>query len=495
VTLPDKATEQTRPLVWWLALAALFAAAIFLRHVLAAGTDVSWLLTVGERVLSGERLYVDVIETNPPMAVLAYMPGIVLARALGVSAEIVTDAMVFAAILAALGIAARILKNASALNAVAGWLLALLAFAILAILPMQSFAQREHIALIALLPMLAVMAVRSTDAAPPRWSIIVAGLGAGIALTFKPHFAIGLMFGIVVLAIHARSWRRLFAPENIIAAAVAGLYLLAVIALFPEFFSVIGPLVRDVYLPAGLAPLALLDKPGVSLWAIALLAAYLLKRRSIDAPLALLLATSLGFAVVFFIQRKGWPYHSFPMLALALLAFGYAIASRAPATKNNRAIAIGAVVLLLAVFSRAMPWFDTAFDAQPLQQSVARLGPHPVVLAISGEPGIGHPLVRAVGGTWVSRQQGLWVAAYQKYLQRDGSLGEARDALLESYAARERAMLIEDIRKRPPTVLLVDDLTGEATAWLQAHPDVADLLKDFRKVETINGVTILKRGE
>ncbi|MDP1584138.1 MAG: hypothetical protein Q8M18_12005 [Bradyrhizobium sp.] len=65
----------------WVLIAILFAVAIMLRQVLAANTDVSWLLTVGERVLGGQRLYVDVFETNPPMAVLVYLPAIVIARA------------------------------------------------------------------------------------------------------------------------------------------------------------------------------------------------------------------------------------------------------------------------------------------------------------------------------------------------------------------------------------------------------------------------------
>ena len=55
----------------WLALAALLAIAITLRYFLPANTDVGWYLTVAERVLDGQRLYIDVIETNPPMAVLA----------------------------------------------------------------------------------------------------------------------------------------------------------------------------------------------------------------------------------------------------------------------------------------------------------------------------------------------------------------------------------------------------------------------------------------
>src|SRR6202051_2284601 len=97
----------------WISIAILFAAAIVLRHVLAANTDVSWLLTVGERILDGQRLYVDVIETNPPMAVLAYIPGIVIAREFGLPVEAVTDGLVFTSIFVSLALVASILKNSS----------------------------------------------------------------------------------------------------------------------------------------------------------------------------------------------------------------------------------------------------------------------------------------------------------------------------------------------------------------------------------------------
>ena len=78
-------------------------------------------------------------------------------------------------------------------------------------------------------------------------------------------------------------------------------------------------------------------------------------------------------------------------------------------------------------------------------------------------------------------------------LRRNGPLAAEREAALEAHAARERAMLIEDIKRMPPTVVLVDDLTGHGSAWLAAHPDVAELLKDYHPVETVNRVAILTR--
>ena len=75
--------REKRSFLPWISIAAVFAAAMLLRQVVPLNVDVSWLLVIGERVLDGQRLYVDIVEINPPMAVFAYLPGIALARAIG----------------------------------------------------------------------------------------------------------------------------------------------------------------------------------------------------------------------------------------------------------------------------------------------------------------------------------------------------------------------------------------------------------------------------
>ena len=253
----------------------------------------------------------------------------------------------------------------------------------------------------------------------PRTSMaVVAGCDAGLALSFKPHFALGMLCAVGWLAIHSRSWKVAFTPENLTAAAIALLYTASIIAFFPEFFTTIGPLVRDICIPVGLSFQALLEKPALPIWGVAILAIIVLKRRDrIDAACLLLLTTSLGFAAIFVLQRKGWPYHSYPMITLVMLALGYALASNTPRTALDRTCRAGAIALFAILFARSMLWFDVAFDARPLQATVARLGPNPKILAISAEPGLGHPLVRALNGIWVSRQWGLWVQAYLDYMR------------------------------------------------------------------------------
>jgi hypothetical protein len=66
-------------------------------------------------------------------------------------------------------------------------------------------------------------------------------------------------------------------------------------------------------------------------------------------------------------------------------------------------------------------------------------------------------------------------------------------ARLEVYVTRERAGLIEDFRKQPPDVILVDNQDRDWGSWAHADPELSALLKPYTPVRTINGVDILQR--
>jgi hypothetical protein len=176
------------------------------------------------------------------------------------------------------------MNSSSVLGRVQRWPFLILAAAALTILPRQAFGQREHIAVVELLPALAVLAMRINRERPAAWAVAIAGRGLGLALSFKPYFAIAVLFWVGLLAIHMRCWRVILAPEHFVAAAVVGLNGVCTLLLFPEYFIGVGPIVRDVYLPIGLPAARMIEKPVVPLWGIALIAAMLLKRRVIDPP-------------------------------------------------------------------------------------------------------------------------------------------------------------------------------------------------------------------
>ncbi|WP_295849027.1 hypothetical protein [Tardiphaga sp.] len=485
----EVAPSRTRPLALWLAAALLLAVALALRALLPFNVDVSWWLIVGERVLDGQRLYVDILETNPPMAGSVYFLGVALARALDLRPETVTDALVFGLMAVSLGVTWRLLRGRAAAGALALWALALLG-----ILPMYDFGQREHLALIAMLPSLAVY-IRRADRVPvSAAAVLIAGLSAAITMSFKPYFALAAGACVVAAAVHARRWRVLFAPENAVAAALVAIYGGWVYLAFPAYFTKIYPLVRDVYLLLTAPLLALFVSAASALCIAAVLAVLALRRgRGLDAVLVVSLAAALGFAVAFFAQGKGWGYHAYPMVALSLMALGYAIAMidrAAPRWRRWRGVAAGVAAVM---FINAAVWFNASVDVSAIEKVVAGLAPHPKILMLGGAATLGHPMVRNLRGHWVSRQEALLIREIVRRARETTRFDAATSARLDSYAQRERDDLVEDFRKQPPDVVLVDNDHTDWGAWAAADPELSALLKPYERVRTIHAIDILRR--
>src|SRR5215204_5263691 len=100
---------MTPRLLFWSAILLIFLVSIPLRR--DATPDVSWLITMCERILHGERAYVDIFETTPPVPMLLYMPGVVLAQLTGVTPEALTAAFAYASAVLSLALSARILPD------------------------------------------------------------------------------------------------------------------------------------------------------------------------------------------------------------------------------------------------------------------------------------------------------------------------------------------------------------------------------------------------
>lgn len=472
----------------------VFVVAVLLRQVVPLNTDVSWLLVVCERMLDGQHLYRDIIEINPPMAAFAYLPGVALARVLGVDPRHVIDAQLLLLAAASLFAVSRILRLSSTLVQLRWSPFVIWAAAVVTILPMHVFAQREHIATLTFLPALAVYALRSNRDPLPFWAILIAGAGAGITLAFKPFFTVPAALCILFSAFRSRSWLTLFAPENIIAAVLVIAVSVSTYVFYPEYFTVTYPLVRDTYLSWSMPASVIFLNDATLVFAIAIVSVLLVRQKSeIDTLLMVTMLASAGFAVSFFLQRRGWAYHSYPMVAVALLAMGYAL-TRVVDWRSRRLEVASAVALAMA-FGLGMLWFYGNVHVGPVRETVAGLKSNPRILVLSGEAAIGHPLVRDVSGVWVSRQENLWIREFVRLTRERTLVDAATDAKLNDYLALERKWLIEDFRKLPPDIVLVDNLRNDWGAWARADAEVSQLLKPYTLVGSVAGIDVLRRND
>jgi hypothetical protein len=453
---------------------------------------------MAEKVLDGQRLYVDIIEVNPPATMFLYLVPALLARLSGVPTEFFVDVLVFLAVALSLWLSHRILRRAGIVYGDAGKL-ATLGAVVLLVMPVYAFGEREHIALIAILPLLAAAAVRAKGERPDLSMVMVAGICGGITAIIKPYFVLPIVCAAAAATLHNRSWRTFLAPENWIAAGLLAVYAVAVPIAYPQFSADILPMVLAVYVPVKLPLPIMLIYVATPLWIAIVGLIGILRRRAVLAPpFSLLLAASTGFLLAFYVQQKGWAYQSYPMLALALLALALALvgpAQQEPVpTATGRLRRAARTLSVALVFGATLCWMNFGFDPAALAAAVRSAKPHPKIIALSTDLWPGLPLTRMVGGTWVGRVAALWITGGVWSRRAAETLDPQTESRLAAYAARDKAMFAADVARHRPDVILVDRRRGvHWLAWADAYPPLAAQLQHYRKVQTVGGIDILRQ--
>lgn len=458
--------------------------------------DVSWFITFAEKYVDGQIPYVDVTDPNPPLAFLSLVPAVHIARALHVAVEPVVATLVFVFAGAALALSAFILRL-GAPRARDDWA-ALLNSALFLFLvaPEIAFAEREHLALLAMAPVLALFAVMQEGAEPPRGLRIAAGLGAGLAACFKPYFALAAALPALAIAWRARSLRPLLGPEILAAAAVCAAYGVLILIAFPAYRDYALPVIADIYAPARESWSNLLFS-SLAPFIAALLTGFLYAARDFPAPAAARVGAlaSLGFLLSFFIQGKGWMNHAYPALALALLSWIFlALGPAAQELREGRLFKFLFVPALAAtpMALGAINQIGNAEEHPGLRAAVSRLAPpHPRVLALARQLDFGHPLTRQLEGIWVGRPNALWAASFAVTLMRKET-GPARKEKLEDYRRRDLAGFAEDVRLGRPDVIVVED--KETREWAQKQPETANAFEGYVNAGAAGGVEIFTRA-
>lgn len=482
----------------WLPLIAVFTLGIVLRNFVVANTDVSWLISLCEKVLNGETPYRDFIEVNPPASIILYIAPVAFARFIGFRPELAVDGFVFAVALVSLWLTAAIVKSAALFGRRTVFQLALLFAAIFVLLPAQNFGEREHIALMIFLPFLALAAARAEGKNVALALVFAAGMGAGITAIIKPHFVFAIVFVAVVAALNTKNWRVFFAFENWIAGAMLAAYGVLVYAAYPDFVTHTLPLVAEIYVPVRASLWKFLVHFATPIFVLVLAMVWMLKRsRAFHAPFSLLLAASFGFAISYYGQLKGWSYHSYPMLALALAAAVIAFAQRWPAMAENeigreRATRLASALTIALLAGTTFVWMNFSVDMRALRDVIAGSVTRPKVIAITSDIAIGHPLTRALNGTWVSRVCSQWITAGARIMKLE-TADPAKHLRYDELEAFDRKLLIEDLRREKPEIVLVDRIRFDWYLWAKNDAALSRELEHYRSLDTINDVLILRR--
>lgn len=367
--------------------------------------DVAWLIEGARRWIDGAELYRDVREVNPPL---------VFYEMLVLTGGQLTPKTYVAGVCIAMALSALFVLRCNGAKA------ALPALGAMIFAGFTAFGQRDHLALIFVIPFILISGSRRERAAAGIWAFFGVGL--------KPYLLPILLFPILV-----RWWkdRRILVAENIALAACCLLYLIAAKVLHPLYFSEMIPLGRFVYGAYGM------ERPhltNIATTIVLLLVCFAAKNKVVAASV-------LGALASYYFQWKFWPYHFIPAVGLGFLLC---------MTEEGRPFRIVAILLAMVQLTRLT---DQRAQRAPIPQGQT-------ATFLIAHPSGAYPTSLLCGVKNASRYPAIWTIPGAWNIYTDKTRSDADRAKAKAILIHERGLIREDILTMKPDVIFADVYAG-----------------------------------
>lgn len=458
--------------------------------------DSAAVLTWAQRMVGGERLYVDLIDVNPPMIFWLNLPPAALAAGSGLPAPVLL--VLWYAALCLGGLVLALPSFLRLLPETERWGVLTAAVGALLILPAHSFTQREHLLLALAVPYL-VHALARAQGGHDRRAVVTAALFA-VAVCLKPHF-LALPAAIETYLLLRRGGRASLRDPVVPTMVTVGIaYLAAVYWLTPAYFQTILPMMAELYTGASTDWGHLLLGDQVPPLVVGSLLLGGLGWKHGPAPRLLLIFT-LAATVAGIAQLKGWDYHFVAarggLLLLAGWTAGHWLTRPAVALATAFALSLGYASLSAPPFAAQRRFTETP-EAR-LGRLMAEAAPQGSVLWFTTSLKPQFSLVQALGQRYIGHYMSLWPLpelyppeaphALNPISRSEGIERQVIDATAADLARKPDLLVVTDGASEP-------GFGGQAwdhLAYFGRDARIAEALKAYRPIGKIDGWTLYRR--
>lgn len=462
----SKGRPTPGPGLLWLIGSLLFALMVFYLSRISLNHDVAWLLYAAGRMWDGAKLYVDIYEINPPLAVYINLPAVWVARLLGWPEIPVFYAYVILLLGLSLWLCRSLInvvfQTNSRFTRYGIWLSLVL---ITCIGSLTIFGQREHFVFFLTAPYILAAAARVQGKILDRRAAVVIGCLAGLGISFKPYF---LCLWVMVEAYLAwcgkatGTWKRL---ENLAIAGVIAVYAGAALIFEPQYLKLVS-IIRQVYFGYEKSYLALLYriKDVTLLWLLSALFLVFKRKGPIVAVVHVLFISATAFLLAALIQKKGWDYHLYPTMATSVWLLCVALFSEVEEMDLRRKLTIisyrgvvwATILVLMVLFIVRAEEYHRGQQSAPLFQLLPLVkeqvrGKPIYIFSTAVDPAF--PLVNYAEARWPYRFHCLWPLPGICWAQKAALLPPEQIEALERELIDTVAM---DLVRTPPKLLMVD---------------------------------------
>ena len=476
-----------------LLLGLLLIPMVFFPHLMSS--DAALYLEMGEKLLDGQRPYVDYEEINLPMIhVLSAVPAL-LGRLMDIAPHHFFHVLVYALLIASVLSVRHLTQHRTRreMGQVLGLVLVIMAVG------QQLFfdwGQREHLFMLLFVPWLVLRDLRRADQ-PLGWGLALGlGIAAGIGLSLKPHFAlIGLAVELVAV-IRTRRWA-FRKPEVAGVGLVAGLYVVYLVANPDVLIGLIRVLqsVQAGYgaYPSTALPVFFSQTPAALLsllLLIGVLVVHFVRPTWFGEWVALswaFTATGVTGFTMFLLQGKGWGYHAIPFytgtaLTVAMLVTigGERWARSAPQKARRWSGVLVVFIPLMALSYQVLRSTQISPSAGVTVYSVLSAviqrysAPGDRVMLVDTNPDTAYPLLPANQRRHASRYAVAHPIGFA-YYRYNGLPYDNPAHVVPPYAQRYLDHFVEDVRThRPPLVIVRDSPCSACSLYLLSLHDYLD---------------------
>ncbi len=516
-----RTTKESDPIRQTFAILAWGAAgmACVLALLPAAGHDQLWFLLMAQRWLHGAPLY-------GPQSFDSNTPAIVWLSAIPVGlAELTHLPLPFVAkllmTLLEIGIAVLCWTTLDRLpvrlKPTGRWYLAFVFTTLFAVVPARDFGQRDLLAVLLCLPYV----LAAAQAARVAQGRIVAALLAAIGICTKPQLAlIPILVELALIFIPSlQGGHRRLRVEPFLFLATGGLFLLAVHAFAPLYFSLAVPTTLLAYWAIGHLSATQLAAESIQLHILFAIVLLLLPRirqsqsamaASLRPTIQILVIAAVAGVMAYYQQATGWYYQQLPgitllgvALALELLVLTEDVEWTAPHWLPLASTALTLLALGLTLHFSGYPLTeDRAYAITTPDPSLfAGLAPGtPVATLTTSVDDAIEPVFR-FHLTWAQRTDNLWLLpAIFRASSPTPAIAPPRrlsPQRLSKLSAQQRLWMVEDLNRWHPMLVIVarcqspevhcqelEDRHDNLLAFFLADPAFREIWQHYRPLRS-----------
>ncbi len=439
--------------------------------------DVAWQLWIAHQVRMGARLYVDIIETNPPLWFWEAVPVDWISELFKISSHVTLVTVTCIATTLSVWGTGRLISHIPPLRRAA-----LLIYATLALLliPLVDMGQREQIVLIGALPYAALASARREGRRVPYSGAIAIAVGASLGLALKHYFLIAPLLLELWLLIGRRRTYNPFRPETIALIVLAMIYIGVMVTVTPAYFSTMLEINRVAYATIVSATLSDMFRPIQAYWLIGLLIIIVefgaLRRSPLAAAMAVM---TLGFCIAWLIQYRGFPYHSIPVSGCLVMTLAYLAADGGGRMRILTLVTMPTVLLIPLAFTAWHGPYKDEFRSIS-DSMIADVGRHEVVAFVNYEAVFAWPLSLYRTAPYPSRQYGMWIL-------RTVADDHSRNAALRRIGQKVVTQTTQDYRcSQPVRIIFSRRLSGgrDVKSWFDESSEFHRLMAHYHYVRT-----------